>query len=169
MSILCLFVRLFSVLPLLGFFSVFASAGLFSVSASVGLLCILFVMLSVGWLCLQSCSLAVCVAPRAFLECCVCWVPWVCLFLKVGYAGGTVGQSLAIGQPPEGYAVYWAIGYVPGHPQGETSLRIWVWIQKILLNTWFLHHFQGITEVEDVSFQCGHIIYTNNIGPLPCQ
>ena len=27
------------------------------------------------------------------------------LFLKVGYAGGTGWQSLAIGWPPEGYAV----------------------------------------------------------------
>ena len=31
-----------------------------------------------------SCSLC---GPWGLLECCVCWVPWVCLFLKLGYAG----------------------------------------------------------------------------------
>ena len=72
--------------------------------------------------------------------------------------------------------MYWAIGYagLPGHPQGETSLRVcrvWSGYEKFH-KTLDFSNFQGITEVGDclsLSFQCGHIIYTNNIGPLPCQ
>ena len=36
------------------------------------------------WLAIQSCSLC---GPWGLLEDCVHWVPWVCLFLKLGYAG----------------------------------------------------------------------------------
>ena len=90
--------------------------------------------------------------------------------------------------------MYWAIGYVPGHPQGETSLRVWVWVWKISQNTWFppfprYHRFLWILLIPIQNFtfsryhrsgrlspfnvvsslytsllQCGHIIYS--IGTL---
>ena len=70
-----------------------------------------------------------------------------------------MGQPLyAVWQSPEGYAVYWAIGYVPGHPQGETSLRVWVWVQKISLNTLTDSSISKVSQKwEIVPFYC-HII-----------
>ena len=106
-------------------------------------------MLSVGWQYLQSCSLVVCFVLAGYAgyhgyalpEARVCWVCWGdCRGSLLAVA---IGQPLwAVWRPPEGYAVYWAIGYVlegyaglPGCPQGETSLRVWVWVRKISQNT----------------------------------
>ena len=82
--------RLFSVLPPLGYFSVFAS---------VRLSLALFVMLSVGWQYLQSCSLVVSVVLAGYAgyhgyalpEARVRWVCW----------GDCRGSLLAVGRPPE--------------------------------------------------------------------
>ena len=66
------------------------------------------------------------------------------MFLKLGYAGGTVGQSLAVGWPPEvcghraaSLKVMQCIGQgvCPWVSPGETSFRVWVWVQKLSLNT----------------------------------
>ena len=115
------------------------------------------------WLAMQSCSLVVCVVPGAFLkavyagyhgyalpEARVCWVCW----------GDCRGSLLAIGWP-QGHraaslkslgcrvaslgcvALSWRVCSVlgnsicSGHPQSETSLRVWVWVwvQKISLKT----------------------------------
>ena len=51
------------------------------------------------WLAMQSCSLVV--WPWGLLECCVHWVPWVCLFLKLRVCwvcwGDCTGSLLVIG------------------------------------------------------------------------
>ena len=84
-------------------------------------------MLSVGWQYLQSCSLVVCVLAGyagyhgyALPEARVRW-------------GDCRGSLLAVGRPPEVPGLqgslsrlYGGSGGLPGRPQGETSLRVWV-------------------------------------------
>ena len=113
---------------------------------------------------------------------------WVCctflgmLCLKLGYAGGTrlvPGHRAAsvwrvCSVLGKGY-VPWRVCRVPGHPQGETSLRVWVWVwvQKISLNTWFLYNSFPIPRYHKSGrlspFKVVTLYTQITLGPLPCR
>ena len=127
-------------------------------------------MLSVGWQYLQSCSLVVwplgpscrlCMLGTMGMLCLKLRVRWVCWV----YWGDCRGSLWAVGWPLWAVCSVLGNGYVPGHPQGETSLRVCrvrsgyekfhKTLNLLIVDSFWsfdsskISHFQGITEVGD--------------------